>query len=365
MIPASLNIKSLNIASPIPASLCSLNNLSSIDLSSNNLTGHFPTVLYGCSALLHLDLSSNRFTSSLPSDIHSLSSRMQHLNLSRNGFTGGIGPVLTAINLIELDLSVNRLTGPIPKTIRNMKNLGLLFLCCNNIVGPIPATIGSLPALDVLDLSNNKLSGHIPHELGDLLLSFLNLSSNNLAGEIPRSMQTPAYNRSFLGNHGLCVAVKLGMSLPACALPGHSMQSTGLIILFTALAGVVLVGALIICCTIIRHQREEHVLSAWKMTPFHDLKFTQCDVVTRLREENLVGSGGCGNVYRVQLRGEGGTGQVVAVKRILTTKSDVKLDKQFDSEVKILCLYGMANSLPNTNSYITSSQDTMKHMKST
>lgn len=140
----SINAKGFNIANPIPSSLCSLSNLSSIDLSYNHLSGHFPTVMYGCSALLHLDLSGNRFTNNLPSDIHNLSSRMQHLNLSRNGFTGGIGPVLNAINLIELDLSKNRLTGPIPETISNMKNLGLLLLCWNNIVGPVPPTIGSL-----------------------------------------------------------------------------------------------------------------------------------------------------------------------------------------------------------------------------
>uniref|UniRef100_A0A0E0CI94 Leucine-rich repeat-containing N-terminal plant-type domain-containing protein n=1 Tax=Oryza meridionalis TaxID=40149 RepID=A0A0E0CI94_9ORYZ len=70
----ALFLPSFHIAKPIPASICSLKNLTSIDLSYNNLTGDFPTVLYACSALELLDLSNNQLSGRLPDDIDKLSS---------------------------------------------------------------------------------------------------------------------------------------------------------------------------------------------------------------------------------------------------------------------------------------------------
>ncbi|XP_039789034.1 LRR receptor-like serine/threonine-protein kinase HSL2 isoform X2 [Panicum virgatum] len=79
----------------------------------------------------------------------------------------------------------------------------------------------------------------------------------------------------------------------------------------------------------------------WRITAFQALNFDAADLRRGLTEENLVGSGGSGHVYRVTYsnRHDGSTG-VVAVKQIRSVGSpspDEKLELEFESEAGILC----------------------------
>jgi hypothetical protein len=77
----------------------------------------------------------------------------------------------------------------------------------------------------------------------------------------------------------------------------------------------------------------------WKITPFQtDLGFGEAAILRALTEENLVGSGGSGRVYRAaytnRYNGNAGT---VAVKQIRSAgKVDEKLEREFESEASIL-----------------------------
>uniref|UniRef100_A0A6N2KFU5 Protein kinase domain-containing protein n=1 Tax=Salix viminalis TaxID=40686 RepID=A0A6N2KFU5_SALVM len=63
------------------------------------------------------------------------------------------------------------------------------------------------------------------------------------------------------------------------------------------------------------------------------LNFTESDIFSGLKERNLIGSGGSGQVYRVAANGFGS----VAVKRISNHRnSDQKLEKEFLAEIEIL-----------------------------
>uniref|UniRef100_A0A0D3F2P9 Protein kinase domain-containing protein n=1 Tax=Oryza barthii TaxID=65489 RepID=A0A0D3F2P9_9ORYZ len=113
-----------------------LKNLTSIDLSYNNLTGDFPTVLYACSALELLDLSNNQLSGRLPDDIDKLSSEMQHLNLSNNGFNIGV----------------------VPSAIGRLSKLKSLQLDTNSFINNVSypgAAIGGLAELDTPALASN------------------------------------------------------------------------------------------------------------------------------------------------------------------------------------------------------------------
>jgi serine/threonine protein kinase len=77
----------------------------------------------------------------------------------------------------------------------------------------------------------------------------------------------------------------------------------------------------------------------WRITAFQALNFDAADMRQGLTEENLVGSGGSGHVYRVTYnnRDNSSTG-VVAVKQIRSVGSlDEKLECEFESEASILC----------------------------
>jgi serine/threonine protein kinase len=118
----------------------------------------------------------------------------------------------------------------------------------------------------------------------------------------------------------------------------------GLIILFSMLAGIILVGCVGIACLLFRRRKERQDVTDWKMTQFTQLAFSESDVLNNIREENVIGSGGSGKVYRIHLPASGGGGDeehggggMVAVKKIWNTrKLDAKLDKEFESEVKVL-----------------------------
>ncbi|TVU21382.1 hypothetical protein EJB05_31012, partial [Eragrostis curvula] len=76
----------------------------------------------------------------------------------------------------------------------------------------------------------------------------------------------------------------------------------------------------------------------WKVTPFQALRFSEGAILRGLTEENLVGRGGSGHVYRVTYtnRRNGSTG-VVAVKKIRRAETlDADLEREFESEMIIL-----------------------------
>ncbi|KAA8521862.1 hypothetical protein F0562_012516 [Nyssa sinensis] len=72
----------------------------------------------------------------------------------------------------------------------------------------------------------------------------------------------------------------------------------------------------------------------WKLTSFQRLDFTEVDILSSLTENNLIGSGGSGKVYRIAVNH---SGEYVVVKRICRNrKLDHKLEKEFLAEIQIL-----------------------------
>jgi hypothetical protein len=69
---------------------------------------------------------------------------------------------------------------------------------------------------------------------------------------------------------------------------------------------------------------------SWNMTAFHNLNFESDDVLKCIKEENIIGKGGAGVVYR----GIMPNGQQVAMKKLLGTGSSN--DRGFSAEIKTL-----------------------------
>ena len=215
----------------------------------------------------------------------------------------------------------------------------------NKLSGLIPKALGSLPSLTYLHLSENQFLGQIPSELGHLKLNILNLSSNQLSGLVPFEFQNEAYNYSFLNNPKLCVNVPT-LNLPRCdAKPVDSYKLSTkylVMILIFALSGFLAVVFVTLSMVHVYHRKnhnQEH--TAWKFTPYHKLDLDEYNILSNLTENNLIGCGGSGKVYRVA---NNRSGELLAVKMICNNRRlDQKLQKQFETEVKILSTIRHAN----------------------
>ncbi|KAM0938204.1 putative protein kinase RLK-Pelle-LRR-XI-1 family [Dioscorea sansibarensis] len=369
------------LSGELPDGLCTLGGFSSLVVFNNNFNGSLPATLGECSTLNNIQIYNNRFTGLFPQGIWSavnLTTLIMHdnglfgelpsklpwnltrLEIQDNRFSGGIpssagkllvfkagnnqlsGNLPTDItgisNLQVLSLSGNKITGVIPSGISTLSSLTYLDLSNNQLVGEIPASIGKLPVLTSLDLSRNQLTGEIPAAIGDLRLNSLNLSSNRLSGAIPISMENAAYAQSFSANPDLCSYDPL-FNIEPCGYrsDGSGRFSTTRIVIVTvaALALAILIAFLFLMIRDKRRRKDGKDLAAWKVTSFQPLDFTETTILRGITEENQIGCGGSGRVYRVAIGSR--PREIVAVKKIWTgTKLGAKLEKEFQSEVKIL-----------------------------
>lgn len=352
-----------NLTGEIPRSLQSCHSLNNIQLHGNSFTGEFPLGIWTLFNLSSLRLTGNSLSGELPSQV---AWNLSRLEISDNKFSGRIPEMIsnwTKLNVFKASnnllsgeipasftnlsqlsavyLDGNSLSGELPTTINSWNSLTTLNLARNKLSGPIPLAITTLPHLLDLDLSENQLSGPIPSQLSRLRLTSLNLSSNKLTGKVPFAFNNLAYENSFLNNPNLCATSPIA-NLRNCyatyAKSSHNDKfSPKLIAMIVVLSAFVTL--IVVLCTLFvfrgyLKKKQNRDLTTWKLTSFHKLEFTEANILSCLTENNLIGSGGSGKVYQIEI---GRPGEYVAVKRILNTnKLDHNLEKEFLSEVQIL-----------------------------
>ncbi|CAO2178324.1 unnamed protein product [Urochloa humidicola] len=364
-----LTAKRNRLNGSIPAGLANCSTLYRLHLDSNQLSGEVPQALWMSKQLQYVQLPNNQLAGSLPA---TMNSNLMTLHIGNNKFSGNIPAAAVALQeftaennqfsgaipvslgdsmplLLILNLSSNHLSDGIPRSVGKLSQLTQMDLSRNLLTGDIPAELGAMPVLSILDLSSNKLSGNIPQGLAKPTLTSLNLSSNQLSGQVPAGFATAVYDDSFLDNPGLCTTAGGPGHLTgvrSCAGGPQDGGSSGgvshaLRAGLVAGAAVLLVAAA--CAFFVvrginkRRRVAEH--NDWKITPFvKDLSFGVETILRGLTQENLVGCGGSGRVFRVaytnRLNGRAGA---VAVKQIRTAgKIDEKLEREFDSEARIL-----------------------------
>ncbi|OVA04186.1 Protein kinase domain [Macleaya cordata] len=310
----------------IPENYASCSSLTRFRVSNNSLTGVIPAEFWGLPKLDYLDLALNQFEGPVTSDIGRAQSLTQ-LHLENNRFSGQIPPEITkASSLGLIELSFNHFTGEIPSGIGELKKLNSLYLqenmisgripdslgsCSmlnninlagNSISGKIPSSLGSLPSLNSLNLSRNKLSGAIPSSLSSLKLSLFDLSNNQLTGRIPQSLSIDAYKGSFAGNPELC-STDSNFLRPCSSDSGKSSQTRTIISCFLVGITILLISLALYIFMKRRFKDEDSSLksNSWDVKSFHVLSFTEQEILNCIKQENVIGKGGSGSVYKVIL----------------------------------------------------------------
>ncbi|CAK9168135.1 unnamed protein product [Ilex paraguariensis] len=295
----------------IPTDLCQLKNLGDLYLNDNMLHGPIPNCLGDLKSLRGVYLHSNRLNSTIPLNLWSLTDLLG-LNLSLNSISGYLPSDIANLRAItQIDLSWNQLSGDIPSTIGGAQTLISISLAHNNIQGPIPRSLGSLTSLQTLDLSNNNLSGAIPTSLEELrYLQHLNLSFNRLQGEIPAGGSFVNFTaQSFMQNDELCGAPRLQV-LPCKTRTLQRSRAKIVSLLRYILPPMITLGILVpaIIYVLLRWRkqnmnRQDHADSlpfAWKRISYYEL----LQATHAFSDDNLLGTGGFGSVYKGMISGE-------------------------------------------------------------
>ncbi|ONK71626.1 uncharacterized protein A4U43_C04F10640 [Asparagus officinalis] len=284
--------------------------------------------------------------------------RVIYLALGNHKLIGSIAPEIGKLNQLKLlALHGNSLYGTIPPELGNCTELQHLYLQGNYLSGTIPSEFGSLLELETLDLSSNTLSGSVPSSLAKLTkLKLFNVSMNFLSGAIPYDgALTRFIGSSYVGNRELCgrqVGLECKNDVPSTSTDSEPPSSgnqqnkkTGpkVVISTAATIGALLLVALMCfwgCFMYKKFGKSDmtglagDVSGGASIVMFHgDLPYSSKDILKKLEtlnDEHIIGSGGFGTVYKLDMDDD----NIFALKRIVKTNEG--LDRFFDRELEIL-----------------------------
>ncbi|EYU44538.1 hypothetical protein MIMGU_mgv1a002096mg [Erythranthe guttata] len=317
----------------LPRNLCHRKNLQSLIIFGNKFSGEIPNSYGECITLTYVRMQENELTGAVPNGIWSFAG-LQHLELTSNKLEGSIPPsISSAKGLEQLLISHNKFSGEFPAEICDLEELKKIDLSDNHISGELPSCMNRLTKLQELHMQRNRFTGEIPKGVAAWReLTQLDLSGNQFSGVIPADLGSlPFFLSSLMGNADLC-SVDL-KPLPPCSRSTNPASSLVLVVVLSTLAFTLVVSLLYLFIKtkkIINFGTSKSKQS-WKITSFARIEFNQEDVLASLTDENLIGSGGSGRVYRVGLKG----GQAVAVKRLWETRGDSSAEV-FCSEIETL-----------------------------
>lgn len=301
--------------------------LTLLQLNGNHFEGSVSASIAVASEITELTISNNKFSGVIPTVICKLRN-LKTLDVSRNLFSGDIPSCLTELKeLQKLRMQENMFTGTIPSSAGSWMDLTELNLSKNQLSGKIPPELGDKPVLNYLDLSVNTLKGEIPADLSKLKLNQFNVSNNNLQGKVPLGFNYHLYISSLLGNPNLC-----SPNLKPLSQCPKTRPATLYVVIVLSICAALLIGSL----SWHFKKRSESFggksKRLHKVTTFQRIGFNEEEVTGSLTEENIIGTGGSGLVYKVKLK----SGQIVAVKKLLGGNRKPDSYAIFRSEVETL-----------------------------
>ncbi|KAL1568327.1 Leucine-rich repeat receptor-like serine/threonine/tyrosine-protein kinase sobir1 [Salvia divinorum] len=289
----------------ISPAISKLTELKQLSLPNNNLFDQIPSQIVECKNLEILDLKNNQFSGQIPAALSRLI-RLRILDLSGNMFAGNLRFLKHFPNLEKLNLADNMFSGTVPASLRSFRNLQFIDISGN-------------PLLSGAAVAPAGIQSTVPKRYSFAETSNATDTSSSLApGPSPAGGPSgqPAERRHKTNKKKRIIGWSLGF---AAGVIGGILSALVFSLLFKLL--LVLING---------RSRDTgiKIFSPLIKKP-EDLSFLEKE--DGLSSLNVIGKGGCGEVYKAVLPGS--DGKEIAIKKIIQSPTDQEELTEEDSKL--------------------------------
>lgn len=299
-----LVFKSRQLHGFLSAAVGKLSELKELSLSNNILRDQIPSTIVDCRKLEILDLANNSFVGEIPSDLSSLT-RLRVLDVSSNKFSGDLNFLKQLPNLEHLSLADNLFTGRVPNSLRSFRKLRHFNFSVNRFLE------GSKPVAKRVQ----NFRTDVPNRFILAENSTTGRRRNQTSAAAPIASKSsiapaPAPSRSQIHSHRNRRKKVIGKILGFIA-GAFAGITVGLIFSF-------LFKLALLLCKYRGLGKPGIAIFSPLIKKAEDLSFLEKE--DGLASMEIIGRGGCGEVYRADLPRS--NGKLIAIKKIVQPTKD-------------------------------------------
>ncbi|KAH7856646.1 hypothetical protein Vadar_003876 [Vaccinium darrowii] len=299
-------LKSYQLTGFLSPVIGQLSEVKELSLPNNHLVDQIPHQIVDCRKLEILNLQNNQFSGEVPMEVSSLV-RLRILDLSHNKFYGNLDFLKYFPNLEKLSLENNMFSGRVPASLRSFRNLRFFNVSGNSFLH------GPVPMMKKVEYSSAELV-----EINPIPKRYLLAEKNSNTSLAP----TPSPSQGSGDSNAA------GAPGPSPITHAHKKKKkTGAMILGFA-AGALAGGCSGVLFSVVfklmmiwvRGGRKENGPAIFSplIKKAENLAFLEKD--DGLESLELIGRGGCGEVYKAELPGS--NGKMIAIKKIIQPPRD-------------------------------------------
>ncbi|XP_052174779.1 leucine-rich repeat receptor-like serine/threonine/tyrosine-protein kinase SOBIR1 [Diospyros lotus] len=346
-------LKSRQLAGVLSPVIRQLSELKELSLPNNRLVDQIPPEISSCQKLEILNLRDNDLSGEVPAGVLSSLARLRVLDLSSNRFYGNLNFLKYSPNLEILSLANNKFSGTVPSSLQSFGNLRVFKISGN----PLLEVEGSVPVLNQAEGSSPRLTERKTVPERYILAENSRTRSQAAAAKAPSSSQGSSTDTSTTHAPAPAPAPARGDKHEEGAKKAggwiQGFLAVGLPVIVT---GFLLLVFFKVIMKVVRGRRAlGPVIFSPLIKKAEDLAFLEKKGVASLE---VIGRGGCGEVYKKELPGSNGNVTTLAIKKIVQpymdaaelTEEDSKLlnkkMRQIKSEIQTVGQIRHRNLLP-------------------
>ncbi|KAA0057804.1 leucine-rich repeat receptor-like serine/threonine/tyrosine-protein kinase SOBIR1 [Cucumis melo var. makuwa] len=295
-----LIFNSKDLSGSLSPAIGRLTELKELTVSNNHLVDQVPSQIVDCRKLEILDLQINQFSGKVPSGLSSLI-RLRVIDLSSNKFSGSLDFLKYFPNLESLSIANNYFTGKIPASIRSFRNLRVFNFSGNRLLESSTSIVKDVEFYSATEVPKRYVLAENSRTNG---------TQRATAPATAPTSSAQAPNASPVHKNRKNKAKKIAswiLGFIAGAIAG-SLSGFIFSLLFKLVIAAIKGGS----------KNSGPSIFAPKLIKRDDLAFLERD--DALASLQLIGKGGCGEVYKAELPEK--SGKMFAIKKITQPPKD-------------------------------------------